>query len=85
MPITVDQLRRHFLAAWGPDTCYPNMREEWTPENPSRDQCGMTALVVQDEVVGGTVVLRPPDGPRYHREQYELLRRRVLGSLAPPS
>lgn len=128
MPITVDELRTHFLAAWGPDTCYPNMREEWTPENPSRDQCGMTALVVQDvlggdlvhgavhvageqvghhywnrlpdgsdvdltsdqflpgeEVVGGTVVVRPPDGPRYHREQYELLRRRVLASLATPS
>lgn len=128
MPITVDQLRSHLLAAWGPDTCYPNMREEWTPEKPSRDQCGMTALVVQDvlggdlvqgevhvageqvghhywnrlpdgsdvdltgdqflpeeKVVGGTVVVRPPDGPRYHREQYALLRRRVLASLATPS
>ena len=128
MPITVDELRSHLLAAWGPDTCYPNMREEWTPQNPSRDQCGMTALVVQDvlggdlvqgevhvageqvghhywnrlpdgsdvdltgdqfrpeeQVVGGTVVVRPPDGPRYHREQYELLRRRVLASLATPS
>ena len=128
MPITVDELRSHLLAAWGPDTCYPNMREEWTPQNPSRDQCGMTARVVQDvlggdlvqgevhvageqighhywnrlpdgsdvdltgdqfrpeeQVVGGTVVVRPPDGPRYHREQYELLRRRVLASLATPS
>ena len=48
MPITADELHRHFLTAWGPDTCYPNMSEEWTPENPARDQCGMTALVVQD-------------------------------------
>lgn len=125
MPITVDELRSHFLAAWGPDTCYPNMREEWTAETPSRDQCGMTALVVQDilggdlvlaevhvaaaqvghhywnrlpdgsdvdltadqflseeQVIGGKVVVRPPDAPRYHREQYELLRRRVLESMA---
>lgn len=125
MPITVDELRSHFLAAWGPDTCYPNMREEWTPETPSRDQCGMTALVVQDilggdlvlaevhaagaqvghhywnrlpdgsdvdltadqflseeQAIGGKVVVRPPDAPRYHREQYELLRRRVLESMA---
>jgi hypothetical protein len=124
MPITADELHRHFLTAWGPDTCYPDMSEEWTPENPSRDQCGMTALVVQDilggdliiaevhvdgdqvghhywnrlpdgsevdltgdqfrpgeKVVGGTVIARPPDAPRYHREQYELLRRRILNAL----
>ena len=36
----------------------------------------------EEEVVGGTVVIRPPDGPRRHREQYELLRSRVLDSLA---
>ncbi|MBD3783867.1 MAG: hypothetical protein IE926_13125 [Micrococcales bacterium] len=119
-----ETLRRHFLAAWGPDTCYPSEREQWSPVNPARDQCGMTALVVQDvlggdlvlaevhvdgskvghhywnrlpdgteldltadqfrpeeEVVGGEVVVRPPDAPRYHREQYELLRARVLASL----
>ena len=125
MPITADELRGHFLAAWGADTCYPDMSEEWTPESPSRDQCGMTALVVQDilggdliivevhvegaqighhywnrlpdgsevdltadqfrpdeEVIGGKVIARPPDAPRYHREQYELLRGRVLEALA---
>jgi hypothetical protein len=125
MTMTPEDLLPHFRSAWGPDTCYPDSREEWTPRNPSRDQCGMTALVVQDvlggdlvlaevhvdgvkvghhywnrlpdgsdvdltgdqflpqeEVVGGTVVIRPPEGPRRHREQYELLRRRVLDSLA---
>ncbi|MFE5290692.1 hypothetical protein ACFQ8T_00810 [Isoptericola sp. NPDC056618] len=104
------------------------MSAEWTPERPSRDQCGMTALVVQDvlggdlvlaevhvdgaqighhywnrlpdgtdvdltadqfrpeeTVVGGTVVVRPPDAPRYHREQYELLRDRVLAALGAAS
>ena len=127
MTTTAEGLLPHFRSAWGPDTCYPDSRDEWSPDNPSRDQCGMTALVVQDvlggdlvlaevhvdgvkvghhywnvlpdgskldltgdqflpeeEVVGGTVVVRPPEGPRRHREQYELLRERVLTSLAAP-
>jgi hypothetical protein len=128
VPITADELRKHFLRSWGPGTCYPHMSQEWTPESPSRDQCGMTALVVQDilggdlvlaevhvagakvghhywnrlpdgsdvdltgdqflpgeQVVGGTVVVRPPDAPRRHRDQYELLRSRVRESLASES
>ena len=125
MSITAAELRPYFLSAWGADTCYPDSREEWTPQNPARDQCGMTALVVQvvlggdliiaevhvngiqvghhywnrlpdgsdvdltadqfqpeEEVVGGKVVVRPPDAPLRHREQYELLRGRVLEALA---
>jgi hypothetical protein len=35
-----------------------------------------------EEVVGGKVVVRPPDGPRRHREQYELPRGRVVDALA---
>jgi len=128
MTITADELREHFLAAWGPDTCDPDSSDTWTPDNPSRDQCGMTALVVQDvlggelilaevhvdgakighhywnrlpdgtevdltgdqflpeeSVVNGQVVVRPPDAPRRHREQYELLRDRVLRSLEAAS
>jgi len=119
--LTSEELRARFGAAWGPDTCYPNASEDWRPENPARDQCGMTALVVQDllggdlilgevhvdgtkignhywnrlpdgteldltaeqflpkeVIVNGQVVTRPPDAPRRHREQYELLRDRVL-------
>jgi hypothetical protein len=128
MAITADELRLYLRSAWGADTCYPDSREEWTPQNPARDQCGMTALVVQDilggdliigevhvggvqvghhywnrlpddsevdltadqfrpdkEVVGGRVVARPPDAPRRHREQYELLRGRVFEALAADS
>jgi len=36
-------------------------------------------------VVGGEVVVRPPEGPRRHRERYELLRDRVLRSLEASS
>jgi hypothetical protein len=32
-------------------------------------------------VVNGRVVHRPPDAPRRFREQYELLRKRVLAAL----
>jgi hypothetical protein len=53
--LTADELRPLLRAAWGPDTCYPDGREEWDPGNPARDQCGMTALVVQD-LLGGDLV-----------------------------
>lgn len=56
MAITADALRPYFLSAWGADTCYPDSRGEWTTENPSRDQCGMTALVVQD-ILGGDLII----------------------------
>ncbi|MGH3440297.1 MAG: YunG family protein [Sciscionella sp.] len=36
---------------------------------------------IGEEVVGGHVVPRPPDGPRRCREQYELLRTRVFARL----
>jgi hypothetical protein len=35
----------------------------------------------EEEVVGGDMVVRPPDAPRRHREQYELLRERVFDAL----
>lgn len=124
MTMTIDELRPHIRAAWGPDTCYPDHRDDWSADNPAREQCGMTALVVQDvlggdlvlghvevggvnvghhywnvlpdgtvvdltaeqfapeeQVAGGAVVVRPPDGPRRFREEYELLRNRVLAAL----
>ncbi len=123
--VTVDELRAALLSSWGADTCYPDSREEWSPDNPSRDQCGMTALVVlellggdlvlgevhvdgskvgyhywnqlvdgtvvdltgdqflpEEVVVGGDVVVLPPEGPRQHLEQCALLRDRVLRTLA---
>ena len=56
MTITADELRSYFRSAGGADTCYPESREEWTPQNPARDQCGMTALVVQD-ILGGDLII----------------------------
>ncbi len=113
-------------ASWGPDTCEPDYADRWLPDNPAREQCGVTALVVQDvlggdlvlgevqidgvrvgahywnrlpdgaeldltagqfgpgeHVVGGRVVVRPADGPRRLRAEYELLRDRVARGLGP--
>jgi hypothetical protein len=122
--LTQRTLKPMVRAAWGRDTCDPHDLADWTPENPSRGQCGVTALVVQellggdlvlgevfvagakvghhywnrlpggdhldftadqfrpDEVItGGEIQARPVDGPRRCREQWEILRGRVLDAL----
>lgn len=40
---------------WGPDTCYPKQRKEWTPENPALGQCAVTTLLLH-EIYGGTIL-----------------------------
>ncbi|MFE5867862.1 hypothetical protein ACFQ6V_04305 [Streptomyces roseifaciens] len=110
-------------SSWDADTCTPEYRSRWTPDNPARDQCGVTAMVLNDllggelirgevrvdgvqtdfhwwnrlgegveidltreqfspeEIVtGGQVIPRPPEIKRL-REEYELLRERVLEKL----
>jgi 8-oxo-dGTP pyrophosphatase MutT (NUDIX family) len=54
--LSVELLRSVFSAAWGPDTCDPHDLTSWRPGNPSRAQCGTTALVVQD-LLGGELIL----------------------------
>ncbi|WP_306214564.1 YunG family protein [Actinoplanes sp. RD1] len=125
---TAEELRPVLRAAWGRDTCDPHDLDDWTPANPARGQCGVTALVVQEllggelvlaevhvegakvghhywnrlpggeevdftadqfraeeRVVGGTVQPRPAGPPRRCREQYEILRGRLIerGIMSP--
>ncbi|MEU8005107.1 NUDIX hydrolase [Catellatospora sp. NPDC049111] len=54
--LTLSRLRPVVRNAWGPDTCDPIDLADWRPENPSRGQCGVTALVVHD-LLGGELVL----------------------------
>lgn len=110
-------------ASWGADTCPPEYRDRWTAQNPAREQCGVTALVLNDllggelirgevrvrgewtdfhwwnrlgqgveidltreqfapeEVVSGGVVIPRPAQIVRLREEYELLRTRVLARL----
>lgn len=53
---TLAELHPVIRSAWGPDTCDPTDLADWRPDNPSRGQCGVTALVVQD-LLGGDLVL----------------------------
>ncbi|WP_449474835.1 YunG family protein [Streptomyces abikoensis] len=123
-PWLLTDIERAVRSSWSADTTTPEYRPQWSPENPARDQCGVTALVLNDllggdlvrgevrvggvrtdfhwwnrlgegveidltreqfrpeEVVtGGVVISRPPEIKRL-REEYELLRARVLGKLA---
>lgn len=124
MPWTLSDIEFAVRAAWGTDTCDPVDLNDWHEGNPSRGQCGVTSLVLNDllggelvlgevhvdgrqvgvhywnrfggvevdltreqfrpdeTVTGGRVVERPPGTPHRCREQYEVLRRRVLTRLA---
>jgi hypothetical protein len=58
------------IDSWADDTCDPADLILWSPSNPSRGQCGATALVLND-LLGGDLVVADvlwPDGTRqgYH-------------------
>ncbi|MEU6939695.1 hypothetical protein ABZ943_23765 [Streptomyces rubiginosohelvolus] len=42
-------------SSWSAETCTPEYRDRWTPDNPARDQCGVTAMVVND-LLGGELI-----------------------------
>lgn len=41
--------------SWSAETCTPEYRDRWTPANPARDQCGVTAMVLND-LLGGELI-----------------------------
>jgi hypothetical protein len=122
-PVASDRRREGGPASWSAETCTPEYRPRRRPDNPARDQCGVTALVLHDllggelvrgevrtggrwtdyhwwnrlaagveidltreqfgpdEIVTGGIVIPRPAEIRRCREEYELLRRRVLHAL----
>ncbi|MDT0444017.1 YunG family protein [Streptomyces johnsoniae] len=125
-PLLLADIERAVRSSWGADTATPAHRPHWSQDNPSRDQCGVTAMVINDLLGGellrgevmvdgertdyhwwnrlglgvevdltreqfgpeeivteGVVVPRPPTFVRL-REEYELLRDRVLHKLGGP-
>ena len=54
--MTIDDLSEAIRRSWAADTS--DDPDEWTPENPSRGQCAVTALVVRD-YLGGEVLIAP--------------------------
>ncbi|WP_151773888.1 YunG family protein [Streptomyces abyssomicinicus] len=122
-PLLLTDIEQAIRAGWSAETCTPEYRPRWRPDNPARDQCGVTALVLHDllggdlvrgevhvdgrwtdyhwwnrlgagveidltreqfgpeeTVTGGQVIVRPAEIRRC-REEYELLRARVLRKL----
>ena len=55
MALTLHELERAVRSAWGPDTCAPEDLPDWSPTNPARGQCGVTALVLHD-LLGGDLL-----------------------------
>ncbi|MGH3713821.1 MAG: YunG family protein [Micromonosporaceae bacterium] len=123
--LTLDEVSAALRAGWGRDTCDPVDLPDWHPGNPSRGQCGLTALILREllggdllaadvhftdgrrqgwhywnrlpdgteidltreqftegEVIGTpTSVTPPPTAPTRCRDQYNVLRRRVLEAV----
>lgn len=62
-------------AAWALDTCDPVDAADWSAANPSRGQCGSTALVIHD-LLGGDLVIAEVirgDGSRQGVHYWNLL------------
>jgi uncharacterized protein (DUF952 family) len=53
---SLTEIERVIRASWSRETCDPVDFAVWSPENPSRGQCAVTALVVQD-LCGGELLL----------------------------
>lgn len=64
-PLTLVRFEGAVRASWDAETCDP-VDLPWSPDNPSRGQCGVTALVVNDLLGGDLVVAEVlfPDGRR---------------------
>ncbi|MFF8659065.1 hypothetical protein ACF07H_33725 [Streptomyces huasconensis] len=55
-PLLLSDIEAALRDSWGADTADPGSSEAWAPDNPERDQCGVTTLVVND-LLGGDLVL----------------------------
>jgi hypothetical protein len=63
-------------AAWARDTCDPVDADDWSAANPSRGQCGSTALTIHD-LLGGELLIAEvlhSDGSRQGVHYWNLLR-----------
>jgi hypothetical protein len=54
-PLTLAGLESAISASWSIETCDPSDIPNWTPAEPSRGQCAVTALVVHD-LLGGELL-----------------------------
>ncbi|BBA95704.1 hypothetical protein RVR_671 [Actinacidiphila reveromycinica] len=55
-PWNLRDLDHALRASWAADTCSPDDRADWRPDNPAWGHCDITALVVHD-VFGGLLLV----------------------------
>jgi hypothetical protein len=53
--LSLTDVERAVRSSWSAETCTPEYRGRWTPDNPARDQCGVTAMVLND-LLGGELL-----------------------------
>ena len=54
--VVQEDLEAAVRAAWALDTCDPVDADDWSAANPSRGQCGSTALTIHD-LLGGELLI----------------------------
>ncbi|MEU5718905.1 hypothetical protein AB0G71_24665 [Streptomyces sp. NPDC020403] len=54
-PLLLADIEAAVRSSWDADTTTPEHRPRWNPGNPARDQCGVTALVIND-LLGGELI-----------------------------
>jgi hypothetical protein len=52
MTLTLNAIEAAVRASWSLESCDPVDVPDWSPQNPSRGQCGVTSLVLQDWLGG---------------------------------
>lgn len=55
IPLLLTEIEHAVRRSLGADTCPPESRAEWSPGNPARGQCGVTAMVLND-LLGGELI-----------------------------
>lgn len=48
----LEELKKIIEKSWSKETCYPDIRDNWNESNPFIGQCAITALIVNDFLVG---------------------------------
>jgi hypothetical protein len=73
--VVQEDLETAVRAAWALDTCDPVDADDWSDANPSRGQCGSTALTIHD-LLGGELLIAEvirSDGSRQGVHYWNLL------------
>lgn len=64
----LDVLEEFLPKCWSKETAYKN---EWDKDNPSKNQCAVTAMIVQD-IVGGVILCCPTsDGDSHFYNKFD--------------